>query len=401
MPLYEEIRMQALALENELVALRRHFHRFPELGFEEVRTSARVAEVLRGLGLEVRTGVGGHGVLADLAGAHPGPTIAIRADMDALPIAERTGLPFASENPGVMHACGHDVHMTVLLGAAMLLSHYRDRLHGSVRFLFQSAEEFAAGAKAMIAEGVLDGVSEIYGQHNLPQMPAGQNGIRPGVLMGSIDKIEIRVEGKGGHGGYPETAIDPIVAAGAVLSGLQTIVSRETPATVGAVVTIGTIHAGTAYNIISDTVEMTGTVRSLDVAWRDTLKGRIERIVAHVCEGYRCVGKVNYIDMIPAVDNDAACAALAAEVSDGLFGATNRIATESKTYGDDFAEFLKLVPGCYFWLGSGPREGAELTPGLHSPLYNPYEECLANGAAMFAGIALKRLSGSAGAAREG
>ncbi|MDF2669549.1 MAG: amidohydrolase [Paenibacillus sp.] len=391
MPSIQAIHQSAELLEPQFIQLRREFHKYPELSFQEARTSERVAEELRALGLSVRTGVGGYGVVAELIGGHPGRTIALRSDMDALPIKEETGLDYASEQAGVMHACGHDVHMTVLLGAARLLASHQQELHGTVRFIFQSAEEILAGAKAMMLEGVMEGVDEVYGLHNLPSLPAGQLGLKNGVVMGSIDRLEIRIDGRGGHGGYPEACIDPIVASSAVIMGLQTAISRETPPTTGAVVSIGTIHAGTANNIIPDFVELTGTVRNLDPAWRATMPERLERIVRDICRAYRCEGTVNYIEQVPAVVNDAQCTAYVSEVVDALIGSHNRIVPVPMTYGEDFAEYLKAANGCFVWLGSGPQAHPELAPGLHSPRFNPDESCLALGAALFAGIAVSRL----------
>lgn len=388
----ELVMEQARRIEADLIAIRRELHRFPELSFEESRTAAAVAAELTRLGLEPRTGVGGHGVVADLRGGREGPLIALRADMDALPVTEETGLPFSSEHPGVMHACGHDVHTTVLLGAARILAERRAELCGTVRFIFQSAEEILAGAKAMIGQGVMDGVDEIYGLHNLPSLPAGAISVKPGVLMGSIDRLEIRIDGRGGHGGYPHACIDPIVAASAVVMALQTAVSREIPPTRGAVVTIGTIHAGTANNIIPDTVELTGTVRNLDGEWREKMPDIIGRIVEDTCKAYRCEAKVAYIRQVPPVMNDESCTRHVAETADRLVGRANRFEPEPMTYGEDFAEYTELAKGCFFWLGSGPRTGADQAAGLHSPRFNPDESCIALGAAMLADIALQRLS---------
>lgn len=384
---------QARLMEPEIIELRRHLHRNPELSFQEARTASLVAERLRQLGLDVRTGVGGHGVVADLRGdGGDGPIIAIRADMDALPIVEETGLEFASQTPGVMHACGHDIHTSALLGAASIIAAHKADIRGTVRFIFQSAEEILAGAKAMIEQGVMDGVDEIYGLHNLPSLPAGKISLKTGVLMGSIDRLEIRVDGKGGHGGYPEACIDPIVASSAVVMALQTAVSRETPPTKGVVVSIGTIHAGTANNIIPDYVELTGTVRNLDADWRSTMPGTIARIVEDTCRAYRCSGKIEYIEQVPPVVNDESCTRHVAEVSDLLLGADRRSEPLPMTYGEDFAEYLRFAKGCFFWLGSGPQTDAEKAAGLHSPRFNPDESCLAVGAAMLAGIALNRLA---------
>lgn len=389
---YQTIMKQAEQIGPELIELRRDLHRHPELSFQETRTASLVAEQLERLGLNVRKGVGGHGVVADLHGGHAGPTVALRADMDALPITEETGLEFSSETPGVMHACGHDIHTTVLLGAAKILATNRDGLKGTVRFIFQSAEEILAGAKAMIEQGVMDGVDEIYGLHNLPSLPAGTIGLKSGVLMGSIDRLEIRIDGKGGHGGYPETCFDPIVASSAVVMALQSAVSREAPPTKGVVVSIGTIHAGTANNIIPDFVELTGTVRNLDAAWRATMPATIARIVEDTSRAYRCSGKVSYIEQVPPVLNDETLTGIVAEVSDGLLGRDNRSEPVPMTYGEDFAEYLQFANGCFFWLGSGPRTGSEQAAGLHSPRFNPDESCIPIGAAMLAGIALQRLT---------
>ncbi|MFC3767992.1 M20 family metallopeptidase [Paenibacillus sp. GCM10012303] len=388
----ELVMEQARRFEADLIAIRRELHRFPELSFEESRTAAAVAAELTRLGLEPRTGVGGHGVVADLKGGREGPLIALRADMDALPVTEETGLPFSSEHPGVMHACGHDVHTSVLIGAARILTEHRAELSGTVRFIFQSAEEILAGAKAMIEQGVMAGVDEIYGLHNLPSLPAGTVSVKPGVLMGSIDRLEIRIEGKGGHGGYPHSCIDPIVAASAVVMALQTAVSREIPPTRGAVVTIGTIHAGTANNIIPDTVELTGTVRNLDNEWREKMPGIVERIVADTCKAYRCEAKVTYIRQVPPVMNDETCTRHVVEAADRLIGRENRYEPDPMTYGEDFAEYTEFANGCFFWLGSGPRSGADEAAGLHSPRFNPDESCIGLGAAMLAEITLQRLS---------
>lgn len=392
MSMYEQLIEQAKQIEPELIELRRDLHRHPELSFEESRTAAIAADRLKRLGMSVRTGIGGHGVVADLHGGSSGPTIAIRADMDALPILEETGLEFASETPGVMHACGHDVHTSVLLGAAQLIAERQADLHGTVRFIFQSAEEILAGAKAMIGQGVMDGVEEIYGLHNLPSIPAGTVGLKPGVLMGSIDRLEITIDGKGGHGGYPEACIDPIVAASAVVMALQTAVSRETPPTEGVVVSIGTIHAGTANNIIPDCVELTGTVRNLSAHWRERMPAILARIVEDTCRAYRCSGKVRYIEQVPPVLNDNTLTSFTAEVLDGLLGRHNRSEPVPMTYGEDFAEYLRFAKGCFFWLGSGPQADADQAAGLHSPRFNPDESCIAAGAAALAGIALKRLA---------
>lgn len=388
---------EAYRHEEEMIALRRDLHRNPELSLNESRTAAKVAEHLRTAGLYVTVGVGGHGVVAEIAGesvseaGRPARVIALRADIDALPILEETGLEYASERPGVMHACGHDLHTAVLVGAAKILNARKSLIRGKVRFIFQPAEEILSGASAMIAENVMDEVDEIYGLHNLPSLPAGKVGIKAGVLMAAIDRFEITVKGIGGHGGYPETCVDPIIAASAVTMGLQIAVSRETPATVGVVVSIGTVHAGTANNVIPDEVHMTGTVRNLDVAWRETMPERIERIVKNICCAYRCTAQVTYIRQVAPVVNSEVCTSVFEEVSDSIIGKENRILPTPMTYGEDFSEYMMYAPGCFFWLGSGARTSNEAAAGLHSSRFNPDESCMVTGAALFAGIVLRRL----------
>lgn len=379
-------------MEGELVSFRRDLHRNPELSLQESETAAKVAAELRTLGYEVRTGVGGHSLVADLVGAHTGPTVALRADMDALPIQEETGLPFASEKTGVMHACGHDAHTTMLLGAARLLVEEKDKLHGTVRFLFQSAEEVNQGAKLMVEQGALEGVDEIYGLHNLPTLAAGKVATRYGSLMGSVDRIDIALEGKGGHGAIPDQSIDPVVAGSAIVMGLQTAVSREISPFAPVVVTIGKLHAGESYNVIPHRAELVGTIRTFSPDVQSTMKERVERITGSIAEAYRCKAKVTYTDMSPVLVSTDACVAHVEQVTDALIGRDNRVEAAPTLAGEDFAIYLQHVPGCFFWLGSGPQEGAEHAFGLHHPKFNLHEECLPIGASLLAAVALSRLS---------
>lgn len=388
----QELLAAADRLADSLVAFRRDLHAEPELSLDERETSRKVAEQLTGLGLEVRTGVGGYGVTAELHGRGPGPVIALRADMDALPVTEETGLPFASRRPGVMHACGHDGHTAMLLGAARLLAERRERLNGSVRFLFQAAEEINAGAKAMIADGVLDGVSEIYGLHNLPTLAAGRIATRAGALMGSVDRIEIDIEGKGGHGAIPDQCIDPIVAASAVVLSLQTAVSRELSPFAPAVVTIGSLQAGEANNVIPHRARLTGTVRTFAPDVQRGMPERLERLVTRIAEGYRCRAELRYIPQTPVLVNHDDCLARAERAMDRLLGRERRVQAEPTMAGEDFSVYLQQVPGCFFWLGSGPETGAEQAYGLHHPRYTLNEACLPVGAAALAAIALERLA---------
>jgi amidohydrolase len=378
-------------IQEELIRMRRDLHRFPELSFQESETAAKVAERMRALGLEVRMQVGGHGVVAELRGKQPGPTIALRADMDALPIQEETGLPFASERPGIMHACGHDAHTSILTGAAMLLAPFADRLKGNVRFLFQSAEEINAGAKAMIEAGALEDVREIYGLHNLPTLPAGMVATRRGPLMGSVDRIEITLEGKGGHGAIPDQSIDPIVAASSVIMSLQTAVSREISPFEPVVVTIGSIHAGDANNVIPQRAHMTGTVRTFSPKAHGQIPGIIERIVQKTAESYRCRADLKYIRQVPVLVGHDRCVSHVEQTAAALIGEDKCVEAAPTMAGEDFSVYLEHAEGCFFWLGSGPPEGAEQNYGLHHPEFTVNEDCLSLGASILAAAALSRL----------
>lgn len=376
-------------LEPELVAFRRDLHQYPELSLQESETANKVALQLKQLGAAIRTGVGGFGIVAELSGGQPGPLLALRADMDALPIHEESGLEFTSLRPGIMHACGHDAHTAILLGAAQLIA--REKFNGTVRFLFQAAEEINAGAKALIQEDALEGVEEIYGLHNLPTLSAGKTATRRGSLMGSVDRIVIRLEGKGGHGAIPDQSIDPVVCASAIVMALQSIVSREVSPFDPVVVTIGSIRSGEANNVIPHYAEMTGTVRTFNTNVQERMPERIERIVKQIAEGYRCKAELDYIHQVPVLVNHDEPLRHVEAVIDDMIGSSSRVEAAPTMAGEDFSVYLKHVPGCFFWLGSGPREHAEQAYGLHHPKYELNEECIALGASLLAGIALKRL----------
>lgn len=378
-------------LAERLVAFRRDLHRHPELSFQESRTAGKVEAALRELGLEPRPGVGGHGIVVDIQGDQSGPVIALRADMDALPIHEETGLAFASAHPGVMHACGHDAHTAILLGAANLLAERRKAFKGTVRLLFQSAEEINAGAKAMVEQGALDGVDEIYGLHNLPTLSAGYAATRSGAMMGSVDRIDIQLEGKGGHGAIPDLSVDPVVCASAIVMGLQSIVSRELSPFQPAVVTIGSMRAGDANNVIPHYAEMTGTVRTFDPGVQATMPDRIGRLVGQIAEGYRCKAKVAYTTQVPVLVNHDANVRYIEDAIDATIGSERRVAADPTLAGEDFSVYLRRVPGCFFWLGSGPSVDAEQAYGLHHPKYELNEACIPVGVALLAAIALRRL----------
>lgn len=382
-------------MESDLIAFRRDLHSFPELGFEESETAAKVAAELSKLGLEFTANVGGHGIVADLYGNRPGRTIALRADMDALPIQEETDLFFASKRPGVMHACGHDSHTSILLGAVKLLVKRKEQLAGKIRFIFQSAEEIVAGAKLMVAEGVLEGVEEIYALHNLPTISAGKVATLYGPMMASVDRIEISVEGKGGHGAMPDKCFDPIVAASAIVMGLQTAVSREISPFDPIVVTIGSIHAGDANNVIPPAAKLTGTVRTFSPSVQSDMPHRLKRIIENIAEAYRCKATLDYIVQVPSLTCADECVTHVENIVDEMIGSQNREKALPTMGGEDFSVYLGHVPGCFFWLGSGPVMDAEQSYNLHHPKFVINEDCLPLGASLMAAIALQR-TGSLG-----
>ncbi|WP_214629562.1 M20 metallopeptidase family protein [Paenibacillus agaridevorans] len=384
---------QSERLAPALTEWRRELHRFPELSLEESETAERICRELDRIGIPYRANVGGHGIIAEIGSENEGPVVALRADIDALPIQEETDLDFASDRPGLMHACGHDAHTAMLIGAAELLEqlHRQQSLPGIVRLLFQPAEEVNAGANAMILDGALQDVLELYGLHNLPTLPAGKVATKQGPLMGSVDRIEITLEGKGGHGAIPDQSIDPIVCAAAIIQSLQGIVSRELSPFEPVVVTIGSITSGNANNVIPQYAVMTGTVRTFNPEVRVTLPERIERIVNHVAEGHRCKARLKYIEQVPVLINHWEQTEATEAIIDGLIGREAREEAKPTLAGEDFSVYLNEIPGCFFWLGSGPPDNAESAYGLHHPKYTLNEECLPIGAALLAEIAVNRL----------
>lgn len=378
----------AQTAEAGLIDIRRDLHAHPELAFEEHRTAGVVARELARLGVEHRTGVGRTGVVGHIEGGRPGPMLVIRADMDALPIAEQTGLPFASENPGKMHACGHDVHSSTLLGVAGILARLAPDLAGSVRLLFQPAEEVLGGAAAMIEDGVLDGVDMALGFHNHPDIPVGQFGAVRGATYAACDRFRIVVRGISGHAAYPHTTVDPIVAAAHLIAALQTVVSREVNPLDPCVVTIGAIHAGTVHNIIPDGCEMLGTVRTLSLAARTQAEAAIRRICAAQDALFRTQTLMEWSPGVPPTVNadrvlDLSVAAIRGQLGDVF-------APSSPSMGaEDFAMIAARVPSFVLRIGSG-------APGrhdhLHNSSYQPDEACIALGAQALARAAVELLA---------
>ena len=372
---------------EDMVVLRRDIHREPELGFDTQKTAAKVLAALEGLPLEIETGVAENGIVATLQGGGDGPTIALRADMDALPIHEETSLPFSSATSGKMHACGHDGHTSMLVGAAKMLCGMRERLNGTVKFIFQPAEEGGGGGRVMVEEGVAEGIDGIFALHLWPGLPFGTAATKAGPIMAAADKFEMEIKGTGGHGAMPHLAADAVVIAAQVATALQTIVSREVDPVQPAVLTIGEIGAGTAFNIIPETARMGGTVRTIDDDLRYKLPERMEELAKGVARGMRADAELDYTFSYPVTRNDPEAAALALKVAGSLFGEDRAVELAHPSMGgEDFAFFLQKLPGAYIWLGIGD------VSGLHTPQFAFDEEILPQGAALLTAIALEALS---------
>ena len=387
---------RAHELSDTLVSLRRDIHRHPELGFQEYRTAQRAAERLSELGIAVRAGVGKTGIVGDLGTG--GPRIALRADMDALPIQEENDAPYASEVPGVMHACGHDVHVACLLGAAQLLSEEAAAglLPGRVRFLLQPAEEVQddeglSGAMRMVGEGAMDGVDAVIGLHVWSELPVGKITLREGPTSAAVDSFKLLIQGCEAHGAYPHQGIDAITLSAQVINALQTVVSRRLDPTRGRVITIGTIHGGTKENIIAGQVSMTGTIRTFELETREALLTEMKR----ACSVARALGGDFELAIIPGfipIVNDAAMTGLVHRVAADLLGEENVDEGPLEMGAEDFSYFAREAPGCFFDLGGA-------TPGEpvrrhHHPRFDVDERCLPVGAALLAESARRYLRGA-------
>ena len=363
------------ALGDSLVSLRRELHQGPELAWAEHRTAARVAAFLEGAGLEVRAGVAQTGLVATARGAGP-RTVLLRVDMDALPIQEQSEVPYASRVPGVMHACGHDGHIAIGAGAARVIA--KRRPAGVVHVLFQPAEEGEGGAQRVIADGALEGVDVMLGIHLWNELPVGTLGVKAGPLMAAVDRLRIVVRGRGGHGGYPHRSADPVVAAAQVVTALQTVVAREVSPLRSAVVTIGAIHGGQAFNVIPDEVTLTGTVRTFDAELRRSMPERIARIASGVASALQCQAEVEVRPGNPAVVNDPAVAALARRAAARVVGEEGVVEPEPTMGGEDMAVYFERVPGCFVFVGSA-NAARGLDQPHHSPRFDFDEEALAIG----------------------
>ena len=348
------IRSEIKDIEKNIIDWRRDFHQYPELGFDEHRTSKIIGEALKEMGLAPQMNVGKTGVTADLTFGD-GPTIALRADMDALPMQETSGLDFSSKHDGVMHACGHDGHMAMLLGAAKVLTQNGDSLDGTVRFIFQPAEEGAGGARYMIEDGCLDGVDEIYGIHVWNYQPVGEVGITDGPVLAAADMFEINIKGIGGHGAAPQGTVDAVVVASHLVQALQTIVSRNTNPLESTVVTIGTINGGHNFNIIADEVTLSGTARAYTEENRNLIKTRMAEIIDGVAKTFGAEISFDYEDGYPPTINHT-------DPTNKVLKAAERVVGEKAGMpylsmgGEDFSYYLQKIPGCFFFVGSAPND---------------------------------------------
>ena len=365
------------ALSAEMTSLRRDLPAHPELGFQETRTAEIIAKRLTELGYTVRTGLGKTGVTGLLRGGKPGKIVLLRADIDALPIREETDVPWRSETTGVMHACGHDAHTAMGLVAAEILAKEAPSLAGDLFFVFQPAEELLIGAEAMLKDGALEGVraDAAFAIHVMNRWPTGTVAICDGAAMTSADKLTLTITGRGGHGASPHLAIDPIVASAQIITALQTLVSRETPPLSTAVLSLTTLKAGTAFNIIPDAVEMTGTLRCFDAALREKHLASLHRTVEGLAASLRCTARVENQFLTPALLNDPAVTAVARQVAAMIVGESRVVAAEPLTGSDDVAYFFQKVPGCYAFVGSAKPEWSP-APAAHNAKFDIDESAM-------------------------
>ena len=384
---------QLTQLHPQMVSHRRHLHMHPELSFHEETTPAYIADFLESLGLSVRRNVGGRGVVVDISGNQPGKTVALRADFDALPIHEENDVTYCSQTPGVMHACGHDGHTASLMAVAQVLSENRDAFQGTVRFIFQFAEEVApGGALPMIADGALEDVDAIFGNHFLPSLPVGTYGYKPGISMGNADDFKVIIRGKGGHGAAPHQTIDPIVVAAQAVVNLQTIVSRRINPLSPAVISVGKLEAGVAFNVIADSATLVGTVRTLDVAVQDFIIQEMHNVLAGTCQMAGATYELAYNKGYPVVNNSVPETQLVYDTVTQLVSADDVHLLEPFMGGEDFAYYLQQVPGSFFNTGCGNVEKGMTWP-LHHPKFDLDEDALLHAAKGLLSVALAYLAG--------
>ena len=360
-----------------IVNTRRDLHRIPEPGYAEEKTAQYVADALRREGFLVQAGITKTGVVATLDTGRPGKTLLIRADMDALPITEATGLPFSSTHEGAMHACGHDAHMAMAMGAARVINGFKDKLNGTIKFLFQPAEETAGGAKPMIDAGVMENpkVDYCFGCHVWPAIPEGTIGVKPGPLMAAMDQFYITIIGKGGHGAMPHLCVDALEVGTQVVNALQRVVSRQMNPASPTVITIGSFHAGTAFNIIPPEAKLAGTTRTFDRTMWAQWPERLEKVVRGVCESMGADYVFDFVKGCPPVMNDPEMAQLVGNCAGEVVGNDNVVEPEPTMGGEDMSFFIEAAKGCYYFIGAGRDGGAP----IHNPKFDLNEDILSYG----------------------
>lgn len=379
----------AKKIQPYLQEVRRNFHKHPDISHYEKKTADIIYEELKKIGVfEIRKNINGYGIIADLKGKTAGKTVALRADMDALQIEEETNLPYKSENKGVMHACGHDVHMAMVLGAACLLAERKDELCGNVRFIFQPSEEITpeGGSKGMIAEGVLEGVDAIFGMHVWPDLPLGKVGIKAGPLMAASDHFTVTIKGKPSHAAKPNEGIDALVAGTQYVNAIQTIVSRNADPMKSMVITVGKMNAGSRYNIVAGECVLEGTCRTFAPEMRELAEKRLEKILEGICTLSGCTGILKYEKGYMAVINESKSVEYFEKTAKKLYGDNAVVTVEPAMTAEDFSFYLDKKPGAFAWIGT-TAEGEEIYP-LHNSHYSPNEDVLWRGAALMAQLVL-------------
>lgn len=383
---------KAKSIENEIIEWRRNIHMYPELGYQEKRTAKLIEEHLRKWGYKVITGIAETGVVGILKGKEGEKTIALRADMDALPIEELNNVPYKSRIKGVMHACGHDAHIAMLLGAAKILAELRDKLKGNIKLIFQPAEEGGNGGKRMVEEGVLEdpNVDVIYAIHVWSPLQSGKVALKEGPILAATGVFEAEIKGKGGHGAYPHTTIDPIIPLANIVLGLQTIVSRNIDPIQAGVVSVGIVKAGNAFNVIPEKAYVAGTYRYLEPKTGEVIKSRIREIVENICRSYKVDCNIRVEDKTPPTINNPKATAFAKEVISELIDKNNIVEAQPTMGGEDFAYYLQKVPGAMIILGTGNPEKGTNKPH-HSPYFDVDESVLYIGTAIHIALAYNYL----------
>ena len=376
------IRSEVKDIAEEIISIRRDIHKHPELGFEVHRTAELVSKHLNNLGFEVSTGIGKTGVVGDLIGKNDGPTIGLRADMDALPIQETSDLPYSSVNEGVMHACGHDGHTAMLLGAATIIKQLQDKLNGNVRFIFQPAEEGDGGARYMIEDGCLDSVNEIYGIHLWNYQQYGEVGVKEGPILAAADVFSITIKGVGGHGAAPQGTVDAILVSAHLITALQSIVSRNTNPLESTVITIGQINGGHNFNVIADEIVLKGTARSYTKENRQLIKNRMKEIISGVEKTFSAEIDFTYYEGYPPTVNDK-------NTYDKLMKSAQKIVGDKCGFpylsmgGEDFSYYAERIPGCFFFVGSSPSNKKLRSVPHHCSHFDIDENALLIGSSIF------------------